>query len=81
MRDLIFLLIIIILLSGCAGRGGFREVKFEDDIYQDIKIFGILDRDFAAKNFGGFRLVFENRLLLITLAVCACLYSKQQKEQ
>ncbi len=62
MRDLIFLLIIIILLSGCAGRGGFREVKFEDDIYQDIKIFGILDRDFVAKNFGGFRLVFENTL-------------------
>ena len=51
---------IIFFINGCAGRSGFTEVKFEDEKYQDIKIFGSLDRDFAAKNFGGFRLVFEN---------------------
>ena len=53
---------IIFFINGCAGRSGFTEVKFSDDTYQDLKIFGILDSDFAAKNFGGFRLVFENRL-------------------
>ena len=52
--------VIIFFIHGCAVRGGFREVKFEDDTHQDIKVFGILDRDFAAKNFGGFRFVFEN---------------------
>jgi len=54
--------VIIFFISGCAGSGGFREVKFEDDTHQDIKVFGILDTEFAAKNFGGFRLVFENTL-------------------
>ena len=56
----IFLISVIIFINGCAGRSGFTEVKFEDDTHQDIKVFGIVDRDFAAKNFGGFRFVFEN---------------------
>jgi hypothetical protein len=55
-----FLLILILFLNGCAGRSGFTEVKFKDDTYQDIKVFGIPDRDITAKYFGGFRFVFEN---------------------
>ena len=59
-QGIFFISLIIIFIQGCAGRSGFREVKFEDDSHQDIKVFGTLDRDFAAKNFGGFRFVFEN---------------------
>jgi hypothetical protein len=61
-QEIFLLFVIIFFINGCAGRSGFTEVKFKDDPYQDIKIFGILDSDFAAKNFGGFRLIFENRL-------------------
>jgi len=59
MRGFYFLCVIVLLISGCAGTGGFREVKFKDDTYEDVKIYGMLDKDFASKNFGGFRFVFD----------------------
>ena len=54
------LLIAISMFSSCAGTSGFHEVKFEDDTYKDIKIYGMLDKDFTSKNFGGFQFVFDN---------------------
>ncbi len=60
MRGFYFLCIIVLLINGCAGTGGFREVKFKDDKYKDVKIYGMLDKDFTSKNFGGFQFVFDN---------------------
>lgn len=55
------LLSVTVLISGCAGGGGFQEVKFRDQNFQDIKIYGILDNDVTGNNFGGFRFIFENK--------------------
>jgi hypothetical protein len=55
-----FLFLNIFLLGGCAGISAYKEVIFEDDSFEDIKIYGMLDKDFASKNFGGFRIVFDN---------------------
>ncbi len=57
---LFFFFMIMFLINGCAGSSGYQELKFKDENYKDIKIHGMLDKDFASKNFGGFRFVFEN---------------------
>ncbi len=61
LRPLTFLFFALaIFISGCAGTGGFKEAKYKDDSGKDINILGMLDKEFASKNFGGFRFVFEN---------------------
>jgi hypothetical protein len=60
LTSLCSLFLIIFFMSGCAGTGGFQEVKFKNENYKDIKIYGMFDQDFASKNFGGFRFIFEN---------------------
>ncbi len=55
-----FLFTMIIIISGCAGTGGYQEVKFKDERYTDVKIYGMFDKEFASKYFGSFRFVFEN---------------------
>ncbi len=56
-----FLFIMIIIISGCAGTGGYREAKFKDEKYSDVKIYGMFDKEYASKYFGSFRFVFENQ--------------------
>ncbi len=55
-----FVSILLFLINGCAGTGGYREVKFKDEKYTDIKIYGMFDKEYASKYFGSFRFVFEN---------------------
>ncbi len=55
-----FVSILLFLISGCAGTGGYQEVKFKDEEHTDVKIYGMFDKEYASKYFGSFRFVFEN---------------------
>ena len=55
------LLMIVIIISGCAGTGGYQQAKFEDETLSDINLYGMFDKEYASTYFGSFRFVFENQ--------------------
>ena len=60
--DSVFLVFLILfILGGCAGTGGYQEAIFKGDKKTDLNVYGMFDKEFASKYFGSFRFVFENK--------------------
>jgi hypothetical protein len=55
-----FIILIVIILGGCAGTGGYQKATFKDQESSDVILYGMFDRDYASKYFGSFRFVFDN---------------------
>jgi hypothetical protein len=51
---------LIFILYGCAGTGGYQKTIFKDGKKPDLTVYGIFDKEYASKYFGSFRFVFEN---------------------
>jgi len=55
-----FIFLIISILGGCAGTGGYQKAKIIDEKTSDVNLYGIFDKEYASEYFGSLRFVFEN---------------------
>jgi hypothetical protein len=51
----------IVLISSCAGTGGYQKAEFINETPEDVALYGIFDKEYASQYFGSFRFVFENQ--------------------
>jgi hypothetical protein len=47
-------------LSSCSNTSPYKKAQFDEDI-PELNVYGILEKDFSSKYFGGFRFLFENK--------------------
>jgi opacity protein-like surface antigen len=49
------------LLLGCQTTSKYKQGQFEEEV-PELKVYGMLDREFSSEYFGSFRFVFENKV-------------------